>query len=385
MSFNNKNINSNERIKSLGIAILLVVILLITLWRLAIKFGLFGLSGGTTTIDRSGEWAVGDIVFANPLCLYLLLLLIPLIAWYIYKLKNMQASFSMSSTIAFNQMKPTARVYLRHLPFALRMLALAALIIVIARPQSVNSSEISKTEGIDIVLAMDVSTSMLAEDLKPNRLAAAKQVAAEFINDRPNDNIGLVIFAGESFTQCPLTTDHRVLLNLINEVNFFMIEDGTAIGLGLANAVNRLKDSDSKSRVIILLTDGSNNKGQIAPLTAAELAASHGIRVYTVGVGSKGKVMMTDPRTGERFQTEADIDERVLTEIAGLTQGQYFRATDNTSLKQIYDEIDAMEKRHISVNKVTRRKELFFPFALFALCLAGLELVLRRTAFRSIP
>lgn len=328
---------------------------------------------------------LSDIVFANPLCLYLLLLLIPLIAWYIYKLKNMQASFSLSSTFAFKQMKPTARVYLRHLPFALRMLALAALIIVIARPQSVNSSETSKTEGIDIVLAMDVSTSMLAEDFKPNRLAAAKQVAAEFINDRPNDNIGLVIFAGESFTQCPLTTDHRVLLNLIKDVNFFMIEDGTAIGLGLANAVNRLKDSDSQSRVIILLTDGSNNKGQIAPLTAAELAASYGIRVYTVGVGSKGKVMMTDPRTGERFQTEADIDERVLTEIAALTKGQYFRATDNTSLKQIYDEIDAMEKRHISVNKVTRRQELFFPFALLALCLAGLELVLRRTAFRSIP
>lgn len=326
-----------------------------------------------------------DITFANPLCLYLLLLLIPLIGWYIYKLRKTQASFSLSTTMPVAKVRPTARVYLRHVLFVLRLLALAALILVIARPQSVNSIETSKTEGIDIVMAMDVSTSMLAEDFKPNRLAAAKQVAAEFINDRPNDKIGLVIFAGESFTQCPLTTDHRVLLNLINEVNFFMIEDGTAIGLGLANSVNRLKDSDSQSRVVILLTDGSNNAGQIAPLTAADLAASYGIRVYTVGVGSRGTSTITDPNTGRRHQIQADIDERILTEIAGLTGGQYFRATDNTSLKQIYEEIDAMEKRHISVNTVTRRKELFFPFALFALCLAGLELILRRTVFRSIP
>lgn len=326
-----------------------------------------------------------DITFANPGYLYLLLLLIPLIAWYIYKLRRMQASFSLSTTIPFKEVKPTAKVYLRHLPFVMRVLALAALIIVIARPQSVNSIETSKTEGIDIVMAMDVSSSMLAEDFKPNRLRAAKQVAAEFVNDRPNDKIGLVIFAGESFTQCPLTTDHKVLLRLINEVNFFMIEDGTAIGLGLANAVNRLKDSDSSSRVVILLTDGSNNAGQIAPLTAADLAASYGVRVYTIGVGSRGKSTLTDPRTGRRYDIEADIDERVLTEIAGKTGGQYFRATDNTSLRQIYEEIDVMEKRHISVNKVTRRKELYMPFAIFALCMAGIELLLRRTVFRSIP
>lgn len=326
-----------------------------------------------------------DVIFANPLYLYLLLLLLPLIAWYIYKLRKMQATFSVSTADSFKKLKPTAKVYLRHLPFVLRVLALAALIIVIARPQSVNSSDISNTEGIDIVMAMDVSTSMLAEDFSPNRLVASKQVAAEFVNDRPNDNIGLVIFAGESFTQCPLTTDHRILLNLINEVDFFMIEDGTAIGLGLANSVNRLKDSESKSRVVILLTDGANNAGQIAPLTAADLAASHGIRVYTIGVGSKGRFTLTDPRTGQRHQMEGDLDERVLTEIAAKTGGQYFRATDNTSLKQIYDEIDEMETRHISVNTVTRRKELYLPYAILALCMAGLEILLRRTVFRSIP
>lgn len=326
-----------------------------------------------------------DIVFAHPSYLYLLLVLIPLIAWYIYKLRKMQASFSLSSTAPLKEVRPTLKVRLRHLPFVMRLLALSALIIVVARPQSVNSIETSKTEGIDIVMAMDVSTSMLAEDFKPNRLVASKQVAAEFVNDRPNDKIGLVIFAGESFTQCPLTTDHRVLLNLINEVDFNMINDGTAIGLGLANAVNRLKDSDSQSRVVILLTDGSNNAGQIAPLTAADLAASYGIRVYTIGVGSRGPSTITDPQSGRRMQITADIDERVLTEIAGVSGGQYFRATDNTSLRQIYEEIDAMEKRHISVNTVTRRKELFFTFALFALCMAGVELILRRTVFRSIP
>lgn len=385
MSLKNKNINIKGQTKSLVITILLALLLLISLWRLVVKLNLFGFSDTPTEIDRSGEWEFGDVVFANPGCLYLLLLLIPLIGWYIYKLKNMQASFSLSSAIPFKGLKPTPRVYLRHLPFVLRLLALSALIIVVARPQSVNSSETSKTEGIDIVLAMDVSTSMLAEDFKPTRLAASKQVAAEFINDRSNDKIGLVVFAGESFTQCPLTTDHKTLLNLIGEINFSMIQDGTAIGLGLANSVNRLKDSDSKSRVVILLTDGSNNRGQIAPLTAADLAASYGIRVYTVGVGSKGRTTITDPNTGQRFETEADIDERVLTEIAAKTGGQYFRATDNTSLKQIYDEIDVMEKRHISVNKVIRRKELFFPYALFALCLIGIELILRRTVLRSIP
>lgn len=325
--------------------------------------------------------------FLNPKYLFLLLLLIPLIVWYIIKLRKTQASLKLSSATAFRQNAGTIRIYLRHFPFLLRLLALALLIIVIARPLSINSSDKSNSEGIDIVMALDVSGTMLASDFQPNRLEAAKKVAAEFVNDRSNDKIGLVIFAGESFTQCPLTTDHKVLLNLLNEVRFGMIEDGTAIGLGLATSVNRLKDSDSKSRVIILLTDGSNNAGQIAPLTAAELAASYGIRVYTIGVGSRGTArarVMT--RFGLRdVDVPVDIDERTLTEIASATRGQYFRATDNTSLKQIYDEIDTMEKRHISVSTVTRRKELYLPFALLAFCLVGLELILRRTLLRSIP
>ena len=325
--------------------------------------------------------------YANPKYLFLLLLLIPLIVWYIFKLRRMQASFKLSSGFGLKNAPTTIRVYLRHFPFFLRLAALALLIIVIARPQSVNSSDVSNSEGIDIVMALDVSGTMLAQDFSPTRLEAAKKVAAEFINDRSNDRIGLVIFGGESFTQCPLTTDHRVLLNLLNEVKFGMIEDGTAIGLGLANSVNRLKDSKSKSRVVILLTDGSNNAGQIAPLTAAELAASYGIRVYTVGVGSRGTsyANMMTPYGMQRAAVSGEFDERTLTEIASITKGTYFRATDATSLKEVYDEIDQMEKTHISVNTVTKRKELYMPFAIFALALLAFELILRRTLLRNIP
>ncbi|WP_108822892.1 VWA domain-containing protein [Dysgonomonas sp. Marseille-P4361] len=327
------------------------------------------------------------MVYANPAYLFLLLLLIPLIGWYIYKLRKMQATFKMSSSFAFEKAPSSIRVYMRHLPFALRIIALALLIIVLARPQSVNTSDTSNSEGIDIVMALDVSSTMLAQDFSPTRLEASKKVAAEFINDRPNDRIGLVIFGSESFTQCPLTTDHRILLNLLNEVKFGLIEDGTAIGLGLANAVNRLKDSKSKSRVVILLTDGSNNSGQIAPLTAAELAASYNIRVYTIGVGSRGNstASIMTPYGMQSVTVSGEFDERTLTEIASITQGTYFRATDNTSLMEIYDEIDQMEKSHISVNTVTRRKELYMPFALLALALVGFELILRRTWLRNIP
>lgn len=284
-------------------------------------------------------------------------------------------------------MKSDLRVYMRHLPFALRMIAIALIIVVIARPRSVNSWEETETQGIDIVMALDVSGSMLAQDLEPDRLLAAKKVASEFIADRPNDNIGLVIFAGESFTQCPLTTDHNVLLNLLNDIEFGMIEDGTAIGLGLATSVNRLKNSESESRVVILLTDGTNNSGQIAPLTAADLARSYGIRVYTVGVGTKG-MAPTPVNTpyGIRMQNmQVDIDEKTLTEIAAMTGGQYFRAQDTEGLRHVYEEIDEMEKYLISVQNVTRHKELFLPFALAALGLILLELLLRRTWLRSLP
>ncbi len=325
--------------------------------------------------------------FLHPEYLYLLLLLVPLTLWYIVRLSKAQASFRLASTDAFNGMKPGFRVYMRHFPFLLRLLSIALVIIVIARPQSVSSWEESETQGIDIVLALDVSGSMLAQDLQPDRLQAAKKVAAEFITDRSNDNIGLVIFAGESFTQCPLTTDHKVLLNLLNDINFGMIDDGTAIGLGLATSVNRLKESQSQSKVVILLTDGTNNSGQVAPLTAADLARSYGIRVYTVGVGTKG-MAPTPVNTpfGIRMQNmPVDIDEETLTEIAALTGGQYFRAQDTEGLRQVYNEIDEMEKYLISVQNVTRRQELFLPWALAALALILLELLLRRTWLRSIP
>ncbi|MDD2474810.1 MAG: VWA domain-containing protein [Dysgonamonadaceae bacterium] len=325
--------------------------------------------------------------FTHPKYFFLLLLLIPLIAWYVIKLSRMQASFRLASNHAFRKMPRSLKVYLRHLPFVLRIATLSLLIVVLARPHSVNKWQTTESKGIDIVLAVDISGSMLAQDFTPDRLTAAKKVAAEFVTDRPNDKIGLVIFAGESFTQCPLTTDHKVLLNLLNEVKFGMVEDGTAIGLGLANSVNRLKDSKSQSKVVILLTDGTNNRGQIAPLTAADLAQSYGIRVYTIGIGTQG-MAPTPVQTpfGIRIQNvEVDIDEKTLTEIASITGGQYFRAEDNAGLSDIYEEIDEMEKYLINVQNVTRKQELYLPFALLALALLFIELILRRTWLRSIP
>jgi Ca-activated chloride channel family protein len=327
------------------------------------------------------------MIFLHPEYLWLLLLLIPLIVWYIVRLSKMQASFKLASVNAFKGVKPGLKVYMRHLPFVLRVISIGLIILVIARPQSVNSWEESESQGIDIVLALDVSGSMLSQDLQPDRLQAAKKVASEFVTDRRNDNIGLVVFAGESFTQCPLTTDHTVLLNLLNEIEFGLIDDGTAIGLGLVTSVNRLKDSESQSRVVILLTDGTNNRGQIAPLTAAEMARSYGIRVYTVGVGTKG-MAPTPVQTpfGVRMQNMAvDIDEKTLTEIAAMTGGQYFRAQDTEGLRQVYEEIDEMEKYLISVQNVTQRQEKFLMFALAAMALILLELILRRTWLRSIP
>lgn len=327
------------------------------------------------------------MIFLHPEYLWLLLLLIPLIVWYLLRLSKMQASFKLASTNAFKGVKSGLRVYMRHLPFALRLISIALIIIVIARPQSVSSWEETESQGIDIVMALDISGSMLSQDLQPDRLQAAKKVAAEFVTDRRNDNIGLVVFAGESFTQCPLTTDHTVLLNLLNEIEFGLIEDGTAIGLGLATSVNRLKNSESQSRVVILLTDGTNNRGQIAPLTAADMARSYGIRVYTVGVGTTG-MAPTPVQTpfGVRMQNmPVDIDEKTLTEIAAMTGGQYFRAQDTDGLRQVYEEIDEMEKYLISVQNVTNRQEMFLPFALAAMALILIELLLRRTWLRSIP
>lgn len=328
------------------------------------------------------------MIFANPHYLYLLLLLIPLIAWYILKMRKKQASLKVSAMQAFDTPKATTlKVYMRHLPFVLRMVAVAIIIIILARPQSTNSWDSRSTEGIDIMLVMDISGSMLAEDLKPNRLEASKNVAASFINGRPNDNIGLVVFSGESFTQCPLTTDHAVLLNLFKDIQSGMIEDGTAIGLGLANAVSRIKDSNAKSRVIILLTDGSNNMGEIAPVTAAEIARTFGIRVYTIGVGTQGEAPYPFRTAfGVKYQNiPVDIDEPTLKQIASTTGGQYFRATDNASLKSIYQEIDQMEKTKISVQQYSKKQEEYMPLALLVFALLLTELLLRNTLLRNIP
>ena len=267
------------------------------------------------------------------------------------------------------------------------MVAVALLIVILARPQSTNSWSNSSTEGIDIMLAMDISGSMLAQDLKPNRLEAAKDVAASFINGRPNDNIGLVVFAAESFTQCPLTTDHTVLLNLFKDIQSGMIQDGTAIGLGLANAVSRIKDSHAKSKVIILLTDGSNNAGEIAPVTAAEIAKTFGVRVYTIGVGTKGMAPYPfQTAFGVQYQNiPVEIDEATLKQIASTTGGQYFRATDNASLKEIYSEIDQMEKTKISVQEYSKKQEEYKNWALLVFALLLVEILLRNTLLRNIP
>ena len=328
------------------------------------------------------------MVFANPTYLYLLLLLIPMIGWYIWKLCKSQASLQVSSSEAFDAPGATSwKVYLRHVPFVLRMAAVAVLIIILARPQSTNSWQNTSTEGIDIVMAMDISSSMLAQDLKPNRLEASKDVAASFINGRPNDNIGLVVFAAESFTQCPLTTDHTVLLNLFKDIQPGIIQDGTAIGLGLANAVSRIKDSQARSKVIILLTDGVNNAGEIAPVTAAEIAKTFGIRVYAIGVGTRGKAPFPfQTAFGIQYQdVDVDIDEPTLKQIAATTGGQYFRATDNASLKEIYSEIDKMEKTKISVQQYSKKQEEYKNWALLLFALLLFEILLRNTLLRNIP
>ena len=327
------------------------------------------------------------MLFNNPEYLWLLLVLVPMIGWYIYKQYQSDASLQVSSTEPFHKMAKTRKHYLFHLVFALRCMALAFLVIAIARPQSTNSFRSESTEGIDIMLSLDISGTMLAEDLKPKRLEAAKEVATKFIADRPDDNIGLVVFAGESFTQCPLTTDHGVLINLLNAVEFGLIEDGTAIGLGLANAVNRIKDSKAKSKVIILLTDGSNNRGDIAPLTAAEIAKKFGVRVYTIAVGKHGMAPYPfQTPFGIQYQNvPVEIDEEVLQQIAQMTGGSFFRATDNASLGAIYAEIDQMEKTKLQVREYKKRNEEFFPYLLTALLLLVAEILIRNTLLRRLP
>jgi Ca-activated chloride channel family protein len=331
---------------------------------------------------------IGEIEFARPGFLYLILINIPLIVWYVFKHRNLNASIQVSSVAAIAGQRPVFKELLRHLLFSFRIIAITALIIALARPQASDQWENVDTLGIDIMLSLDISSSMLARDFKPDRLEAAKQVAMEFIAGRRNDRIGLVVFSGESFTQCPLTTDHAVLINLFKEVKSGIIEDGTAIGVGLANAVKRLKDSKALSKVIILLTDGVNNSGAIDPATAAELAKTFGIRVYTVGVGSMG----TAPYPAIDFwgrtvyqNMPVEIDEETLQNIADLTGGKYYRAVNNDKLREIYAEIDRLEKSKISVKEFSRKDERFMFWAWLALVLLLIEIIVRKTVLRSIP
>lgn len=327
------------------------------------------------------------MVFANIEYLFLLILLIPYIVWYIMRRKRNEATLQVSDARVYAHAPKSYKLYLLHVPFVLRLVALTAIILVLARPQTTNNWQNSEIEGIDIMLAIDVSTSMLAEDLKPNRLEAAKDVAAEFINGRPNDNIGITLFAGESFTQCPLTTDHGVLLNLFQGIKCGIIEDGTAIGMGIANTVTRLKDSKAKSKVVILLTDGTNNRGDISPLTAAEIAKSFGIRVYTVGVGTNGTAPYPYPTVaGVQYRNiPVEIDEKVLTQIAGITDGAYYRATSNSKLKEVYEQIDKLERTKLNVKEFSKRQEEYRLFALIAFLCVLLEILLRNSILKKIP
>ncbi|MDR1680368.1 MAG: VWA domain-containing protein [Prevotellaceae bacterium] len=320
--------------------------------------------------------------------LYLLFVLVPVVAYYVWRaIQGATPALQVSTMAGLKGASAALLKILRHVPFALRCVALAALIIAMARPRSSEQFERIDTEGIDIMFALDISTSMLARDFKPDRIGAAKDIAIQFIAERPHDRMGIVVFAGESFTQCPLTLDRATLINLMKDIETGLIEDGTAIGNGLATAVGRLKDSDAKSRVVILLTDGVNNRGEIAPLMAAEIAKTYGVRVYTIGVGANGTAPYPfQTETGIRIQqVPVEIDENLLRQIAELTGSRYFRATDNTKLLEIYNEINQMEKARVSVDSFPVYKEEFMPFALAALAALLLEALLRLLVLRRLP
>ena len=329
---------------------------------------------------------MNGIRFAAPLFLYALLVIPAMVAFYLMKQQRVTASVRMPGLQPFAHTGTTFRHYLRHILFALRVVAITLLIIVLARPQKTDRYQDVSTEGIDIVLTQDISGSMLARDFKPDRLDAAKNIATEFISGRPYDRIGLVVFSGESFTQCPITTDHAVLINLLREIQSGMIEDGTAIGMGLATAVNRIKDSKAKSKVIILLTDGVNNRGEIAPATAADIAKTFGIRVYTIGVGTQGTAPYpVQTPYGIQYQDmPVEIDEGILQEIAQKTGGKYFRATDNDKLTQVYKEIDKLEKSKIDVKQFSRKEEKYLMPAVIAFFLLLFEIAARNTIFKNL-
>jgi Ca-activated chloride channel family protein len=326
--------------------------------------------------------------FANPYLLWLLVLAVPMIAYYIYRTLQGGATIHISSVEGVRGAPRTLRYWLRHTPFVLRMAAFALMVIALARPQVVEQRTNTNAEGIDIMLSIDISSSMLARDFQPDRLEAAKEVAAAFISDRVGDRIGVAVFAGESFTQSPLTTDKSTLQTMLARVRSGIIEDGTAIGNGLATALNRLRESETKSKVVILLTDGVNNRGEIAPLMAADIAADMGVKVYTIGVGKRGKAPypVMDPFGGISYQMmDVEIDEDVLSEIASRTGGKYFRATDKDKLKAIYDEINSLEKSKVEITDLTLYHERSLPLMLMALALLVAEFIFAHIILKRIP
>ena len=330
-----------------------------------------------------------DIQFAEKHWFWLMLLLPLMVVWYIWRLKKQEGEFNYSSFVLLKGVRTSSKAKFRHSLLLLKLGAFALLITALARPQSRSSWKDTKTEGIDIVISLDVSLSMLAKDFKPNRMEVAKEVIVDFIDARPNDRIGLVIFGGEVFTQCPLTNDHKVLKNMFPQIKAGTLDQGTAIGLGLAGAVARIKESKAKSKVVIMVSDGVNNVGEISPLTAGELAKTYGIRVYCIGVGSKGKalqpVAIYAQGQYEYDYVDVEIDEKIMTDISDMTGGKYFRATNKENLKSVYQEIDKMEKTIISEKSFSNKAEHFLPFVLLASILLLIEFLLRFTLFRAIP
>ena len=327
------------------------------------------------------------IVFAYPWVLYFLAIIPLMIAWYLFRGMKVQSSVKYSSLNIFKDVPSTIREKLRHIPFAVRLIAIGLLIVALARPQSFTSGENVTSEGIDIAMVLDISGSMLAEDFKPNRLEAAKSVIDNFVKGRTTDRIGLVVFSREAFTQCPLTIDYNVLRNLLLDIRSGMIQDGTAIGNAIANGVNRLKESDAKSKIIILLTDGVNNAGEVDPISAAEIAKAFGIRIYTIGVGTRGEAPYpVQTPFGTRYQmVPVEIDEAMLTKIANITGGEYFRATNNRALEEIYNKIDKLEKTKIEITSYKNASEKYYGWLWGGLILLIVELGLSRTILRKLP
>lgn len=329
------------------------------------------------------------IHFANPQYLWLFLIYIPIIIWYIRKHKVAEPSLKVSTLLPFDKIGNSWKAYMRHVLFICRLLAIGCLIIIICRPQTYDRWSTSETEGTDIVIALDVSTSMLARDFKPDRFEAAKDVASQFISGRESDNIGMVIFAGESFTLVPMTTDKTVLLNYIQDINMGMLEDGTAIGDGIATAINRIRNGKAKSKSIILLTDGSNNTGVVAPLTAAEIAKSHGIKIYTIGVGSNGEALYP---VGVNYYGKMEyqklpvvIDEGTLRSVASMTGGKYYRATSKNVLKEIFNDIDQLEKTQLDVKNYSHTEDDYMKWAVLLMLFVGIDVFVRYTILRHIP